>query len=773
MAKKSDAKKLPQEPSATTGVMGVVDAEGNLLKDRVPTVEGARALLLACLQADFFSRRVRVIAQAELDGAEPYDQMALIQTGQQYRTNVNFRAMKLAHEKALAALRDCLNNNPYFCSVRTTYGNPSMSHFYSERMSYEITKMIRNMPGYDSRLNYLLHCFGFHGFATAYFDDRDTWYWNAGGLDDFAFERDVKPDPSTLELVFATRDLRAHELYAYVRDQKNAEEAGWNVKAVLNVLKTRSYNVNNPWTVDTDIERMQKNHDITLEDMIGTTIPIVHMYVQEFDGTVTHSVFYRDTAQSSLQNEAGFTGGDFELNNEFLYKKKKAYESMEEAFIMFPYGTSTNGDIHALRGFGHDILPMAQSHSKLMCASVDIAQQNLSYTITPKNEAARVSQAVSPMGAYTVVDPNFDLNSPTPINIDASAGPVMAMLADSSRQHLGEIDITADAGNSKTQFQAEVMLGQATLISKNVLERLIRCFTSLMKEQVRRIVRMDVKDESVRGSSEVKRLRDDLVAQGIPIEAFEQIDVECTRAVPSLGSGSPVQRKILYQNAMGLMQFLPEKGQKNLVRLMLGNDFDPFVVSMLMPDPQATFNNANQEGVAIQQNYWLEEGREVPVLPEEDHRTHAAIHARYIMSLIPDMELTKEEMAQLAPAIQSLVAQLAAHMDYLAVRKEFIPEFKQWEELIKRCNEIITNGMRALEAMQREAQQTQMMEAEAGGQGQPLTEEQMKQMAFEAEQQRKQAAFEAEQQRKDRETNSKISRDAAATANESVTDLLG
>lgn len=99
MAKKSDAKKLPQEPSATTGVMGVVDAEGNLLKDRVPTVEGARALLLACLQADFFSRRVRVIAQAELDGAEPYDQMALIQTGQQYRTNVNFRAMKLAHEK--------------------------------------------------------------------------------------------------------------------------------------------------------------------------------------------------------------------------------------------------------------------------------------------------------------------------------------------------------------------------------------------------------------------------------------------------------------------------------------------------------------------------------------------------------------------------------------------------------------------------------------------------------------------------------------------------
>lgn len=189
----------------------------------------------------------------------------------------------------------------------------------------------------------------------------------------------------------------------------------------------------------------------------------------------------------------------------------------------------------------------------------------------------------------------------------------MAMLADSSRQHLGEIDITADAGNSKTQFQAEVMLGQATLISKNVLERLIRCF-ALMKEQVRRIVRMDVKDESVRGSVEVKRLRDDLVAQGIPIEAFEQIDVECTRAVPSLGERLPGTAKDSLPECHGADAVPSEKGQKNLVRLMLGNDFDPFVVSMLMPDPQATFNNANQEGVAIQQNYWLEEGREVPVL---------------------------------------------------------------------------------------------------------------------------------------------------------------
>ena len=39
-------------------------------------------------------------------------------------------------------------------------------------------------------------------------------------------------------------------------------------------------------------------------------------------------------------------------------------------------------------------------------------------------------------------------------------------------------------------------------------------------------------------------------------------------------------------------------------------------------------------------------------------------------------------------------------MDYLQAAKEVVPEFEQYEKLVKRCNEVITNGMRALEAMQ-------------------------------------------------------------------------
>ena len=77
------------------GVIGVVDEKGNLLKQRVPTADQARALLYFCLTADQLSMQARTEAQAELDGQRPYDPMALSAVGQNYRTNYNFRTMRI------------------------------------------------------------------------------------------------------------------------------------------------------------------------------------------------------------------------------------------------------------------------------------------------------------------------------------------------------------------------------------------------------------------------------------------------------------------------------------------------------------------------------------------------------------------------------------------------------------------------------------------------------------------------------------------------------
>lgn len=146
------------------GVIGVVDENGTLLKRRVPTADQARALLYFCLTADQLSMQARTEAQAELDGQRPYDPMALSAVGQNYRTNYNFRTMRIVREKVAASLREVWDN-PELVSVQTTFGDNARRPIYSDILSTEVTKMVKSMPGFTSIMTDLLHNFSFHASA--------------------------------------------------------------------------------------------------------------------------------------------------------------------------------------------------------------------------------------------------------------------------------------------------------------------------------------------------------------------------------------------------------------------------------------------------------------------------------------------------------------------------------------------------------------------------------------------------------------------------------
>lgn len=703
------------------GVIGVVDEKGNLLKQRVPTADQARALLYFCLTADQLSMQARTEAQAELDGQRPYDPMALSAVGQNYRTNYNFRTMRIIREKVAASLREVWDN-PEFISVQTRFGDDARRPIYSDILSSEITQMVKSMPGFTSIITDLLHYFSFHGFGLAYFEDPDSWFFKAGSLNEFAFERKVKPDSKTLEVVFATRTLRAHELYDYVRDPQTAREAGWDVEEVMKVLRTASYNQTvQPQRVSWETEKMLKNGDYTLTDIIGTSIPISHMWVREFDGTVTHSIFFVNGNGGNSQDVKSDKEGNVD-DTKFLYTKYGAYDSMEQAFVLFPLGSSTNGDIHALRGYGNDLLPHTRVIDKLMNQATDAAFLGMALNVMATNESSRLSAMVNPMGAYTILDPSVQIQSNATPNLQQVAGMPLTLLQSQIRERLGEIDVNADGGMGRTQLEAEIRMGNASKVSNNIMDMLLEHLSILLREIVRRVVRKDY-DEGIAGAEERKRMIARLTEAGVPVEALYEIDLDSITALPPIGAGSKVRRTLALRQCLNYMQFMPRAGQERLVRMAIANETNGRTARLLMPlkdDPNPSETIA--ASIASMQNNQLLAGQEVPVMPNEDHRTHAEVHANYILSLVPDAQLSPEEMAQLAQPLQLLVSQLAGHMDYLQASKEVVPEFEQYEKLVKRCNEVITNGMRALEAMQAQQQ------AE-GAEGEGPTPEQMKAQA--------------------------------------------
>lgn len=747
-------KKLSTEPQTTAGSLAVVDGDGEFLKDRVADVYTARSLLFLALQADLGSSQARVAAQRELDGVEPFDPNVLSLAGQAYRTNSNFRYMTVNHLKVMASLRDAISSNPLLISVKTKFGNAQQQALSSVLLSQLMTDMVKSMPGYQSTMDDLLHNFAFHGFGLTYFDDTESWFFNSGGLDDFAFERYTKADPRNLELVFATRMLRAHELMEYIKDEKIAELAGWNVEAVKAVVKYASYNMPNPYRTPENITRMQKNHDFTIGDVVGTSIPIAHCWIKQLDGKVSHKIFFVDNQSKTAE------GGDFRLDNpefnEFLFIKEDAYDSMEQAFTMFPFGVSSSGDIHALRGFGNELLSHVKELNRITNSVLDIAKIGMSVTVKPQNEMERLESSINPMGPYTLISPGIDVTPIKVPDLNATAALPSQALQGIMNSVLGEIDVNTDGSMGRTQFEAEVRLSNVSRLSTHVIDRLMDCLSKLFKEIVRRLV-VRKYDDSLQGADERKRLIEKMEEYGIPEEALYEIDVDATVATPPIGNGSPVKRTMALRACMNYIQFYSEKGQKALIRALTINEVGKTWADMFIPETLQEYANANAQGIAALQNLYLMQGMDVPVLPDEDHRTHAEIHANYIIQLIPTENLEKEQMAQLAPGLQKLVAQLAGHLQYLQARKEFIPAFDQWEKLIARCNEIIVNGMRALEAMQKE--QAQAQEAQAM-QGQP--QEQVDPAVIKAQQEMalKEQLAQAEIERKNRESEAKIAREA-------------
>lgn len=125
------------------------------------------------------------------------------------------------------------------------------------------------------------------------------------------------------------------------------------------------------------------------------------MWVREFNGTVTHSIFFVNGSGGNGQDVKRDQNRDVD-DTKFLYTKEGAYNSMEEAFVLFPLGSSTNGDIHALRGYGNDLLPHTRVIDKLMNQATDAAFLGMALNVSATNETSRLSAMVNPMGAYTI-----------------------------------------------------------------------------------------------------------------------------------------------------------------------------------------------------------------------------------------------------------------------------------------------------------------------------------------------------------------------------------
>ena len=676
--------------------LGSLDEKGEPVVSRLKDVKSAISIFNGLMKADEKSAVNRARVDAMFDGANPYNQGSLNASGQGLKTNLNFGEAQRLLDISLSAYVDLYSSLEKLVEVKGTIGDPSEIGYFEDVVSEEVTHLMRNWPEFHS--SYLRLCTTFikHGVAFSYFDNPDEWRFKVGSFADILIPRQTPANENCIDVAVGRRKYLLHELFAFIKNPETAAKVGWDVEEVKRVIlknaKTSSNRTGSSYSSGYDWETVQrelKNNDI-YEGYQNPTVSVLHFWVREMDGTVSHYMAAEESPKS------------------FMYEKKSRYDKPEQAYILFTYGTGSNGTYHSIRGLGHRIFNHIQTSNRLRCQMIDGAMLGSAVMIQPESQRAMDELGFTYYGAYAVLSPNVNIIEKAVPNLSTAVQPA---LNDISTQLSLNTDTVSSYGPNQSspyrnQMQVISDMDVQTRLSGASLNLFYASWNRLLREIVRRVVTSNRRDREL----------DDFYARcfkrGVPVEFIKSLDLDRTKAVRSIGNGSYANRLVALRELQGISGSFDEVGRRNLTRdivaTRVGHDLaDRYAPNMV--EPRETVDNK----IAILENQQLSEGMPIPVMSTEMHGAHLQTHAPALMQIIEQLNAGAADPVQSLPALQAFYQHISETVQELAADPAAQGLISEAKQILQYAEEMINNTSKQVQKMQREALQ---QEGAAGGQ---------------------------------------------------------
>lgn len=671
-----------------------VSETGDVPESRIKDAETLRTVFNRLKEADEGSSKNRAVIQAMFDGAPPYDQGELDRSGQGGRTNVNFGEAEAQLEFAMAGYIDLMQSVDSLVTVSTGYGETSERPEINEILAEELSRTIRQWPQYNFNTLHLCHHFVAHGVGIGYFPDSTDWRFKGTGLGEFYVPRQTFASEDDLEIATARRSYPTWHLYRKIANEEVATALGWNVPAVKKALaKAASKSVS-----DTSYEELQaemKNNDFGCSASHKEVLT-VHAWIREFDNTITHYII--------TEND--------DCGNEFLYEKRNAFPTMQQAFVLFPYGLGTNAKTHGIRGLGHKIYSQISVSNRLLSQAVDSGMLSSAMVIQPNDEEVNSELALAYLGNLAIVNPNVEIKDAHAPNLSQAVIPILSEMERRLNARVGQYSTQNifSGGERKTRFEVAAQLEQAARLSNTALDIFYGPFERLIREVVRRLSRENYLT-SEPGGREAADLRLRLIKRGVPAEALYKLDHGATKAVRAIGAGSPAARSLALAQLTDYAPAYDDVGRHNLLRdrtiaavgVAQADRYIPKKLGSRPPDDAKT---------AQLENHILITGGDVDVLTTELHAVHAEIHLEQLNRMNEDINKGIVPMAEGVPVMLPLYDHTAVHVDQISGDPIIVERAALYRQNLQQLSETIDNGLREIEAAQRKAAEEQA----AGGQ---------------------------------------------------------
>lgn len=662
-------------------------------ESRLRDVKSAVSIYSTLRRADERSSANRARIDGMFDGVAPYDQRVLQSTGQGSRTNLNLGEGQRFLDIAMSAFVDLYSSLERLVSVKVRRGEPAERQETQDTIAEEITHALRAWPEFHSNFLRLCGEFTKHGVSVSYFDSPSGWKFRVCGFGDFLIPRQTVASEEGIEVACARRQYLLHELYGFIRDEEVAAKVGWSVDEVKRVItKNARTSGRTGTTTFSDWESTQrelKNNDL-YTGIENTTVEVLHFWVREFDGTVSHFICAEEGAK------------------EFMFRQTGMFQNPEQAYVLFTFGVGSNGTYHSIRGLGHRIFNHVQTSNRLRCQMIDGAMLASAVMIQPESQRALEDLSFTFYGPYSVLSPNVRIVEKAIPNLSNSVQPALADLQNQLAQNVDLLSTYGPGQSSpyRNNLQVEHDLAVASRLSGSTLNLFYAAWSRLLREVVRRFVTGDRKDRAVRTFFER------CAERGVDAEVIRSIDHTRTTAVKAIGAGSQANRLLALRELNGISGAFDDVGRRNLIRditaTRVGHDLvDRYAPAA--PEPRLTVDAK----IAMMENQSMVTGVPVVVLDSELHGMHLRVHAPELQQLLAALDAGQADPMQALPLVQALYEHVTQHLQYLVNDPAAREQVGQIKQLTQIAEEVITNTGRKIQAQLRKQQGAPQGEAPA------------------------------------------------------------
>jgi hypothetical protein len=701
-----------------------VTKSGQPARDRVATIEAARAIYQKLSDDDTNDAFRRNRIRGQIDGKQPWDPTMMAEKGLGYVTNVNFLELRAVLDDRAFRRFSSYHEVPTLIRVRHNfkYDQTKPELPYGPTIEEEFTRMLReDWPGFDPMLDQAGRESDAFGFGLALFPDEWDWRPKAYPRSKFKFDPNAGLNPDELAVFTLDDSMSAGDLFRAIEDQERAADAGWNVARVRDLLIRMYWGDERPpadkgglqgnlWE---SLEQAYRNNTAFYQNREFDKVEIVHLLYQEVDTRkVTHKIF------SQLQNNRTERSGP--IADGFLFEAPDRYENMSRALWLLPYNYG-DGYLRSCRGIASYLEQHCDMSNRFLGRAFDAGMTSASLLVQPQTAMSKDKLSVVRAGILTVVSEGLN---PIQQNFQPKIGDLLTLRRVSSDLVQNNTRETKDyaedpAANNQPVSAAEVQ-DKAARAARGENQQTVfysKHLQILYREMFRRMTNPDMllNELDYPGKDTALLFVRRCVERGVPLELLLDYDKWRIMAVKPIGGGSPQARQNALNNLMQIRGELDERGRKEVIREFAAAQTSYEELERFVPHANRDEIGSNEHSIAALENAAFGSGIQIPVGSDQVHTIHFKSHAQQIVQMLQAVQeqgIEAVDPQRGAMYLGAAMPNMEGHLQYLQMdptRKDFV---KEGVQILQQATALYQMFVKYIEKMQAEQEKLQAEQAE-------------------------------------------------------------